>query len=125
MEVRFITGTRGPEIETPGCPALGFVLSQDGNRPDAWFLTTLAEALRAVIAGEQPECTVSQDEVSAHITPEQVEIVVSEMPDGTALFREFVPTRECATVVALWRAHLAELAEQRQAALGAAPDPAA
>jgi hypothetical protein len=78
----------------------------DGNRPDAWFLLTLAEGLRAVLAGEVPEHGVAQDEVSADITPDRVEIVVSEMPDGTALFREAAPTQECAEVVARWQAHL-------------------
>jgi hypothetical protein len=94
----------------------------DGNCPDAWFLTALAEGLRAVLAGEEPEYGVAQDEVSTLITPELVEIVVSEMPDGTALFRESMPTQECAAIVALWRAHLVDLAEQRQAEPGATAD---
>jgi hypothetical protein len=109
MESRFTTGPRGPVIETPKCPALGFVLSLDGNRQDAWFLVTLANGLRAVLSGEVPGYEVSQDEVSANITPDQVEIVVSEMPDGTALFRESAPTRECAEVVVRWQAHLQSL----------------
>lgn len=109
MESQFTTGPRGPAIETPACPALGVVLSMDGNRPDAWFLVTLARGLQVVLAGEVPGYEVAQDEVSADITPDRVEIVVSEMPDGTALFRESIPTRECAEVVARWQAHLQSL----------------
>jgi hypothetical protein len=52
MESRFTTGPRDPVIETPGCPALGFVLTLDGNRWDAWFLVTFAYGLRAVLSGE-------------------------------------------------------------------------
>jgi hypothetical protein len=110
VELRFITGPRGPAIETLGCPALGFVLSMDGNRPDAWFLLTLAEGLRAVLAREVPGYSVAQDEVSADITPDSVEIVVSELPDGTAMFREPVPTWKCAEVVARWQTYLQSFA---------------
>jgi hypothetical protein len=106
VEARFTISSRGPAIETPAYPALGFVLSQDGNRLNAWFLITLAESLRAVLAAELPESGVGQDEVNAVITPDWVEIVVSEMPDGTALFRESIPTAECAEAVARWQAHL-------------------
>lgn len=110
MEMRFTTVPKGPAIETPECPALGFVLSMDGNRPDAWFLLTLAKNLREVLAGESPGCTVAKDEVSADIDPDRVEIVVSEMEDGSAAYRDTVPTHECAEVVARWQAYLAESA---------------
>lgn len=113
MEVQFITSPHGPAIETPEWPALGFVFSQDGNRLDAWFLTALAEGLAAVLSGKEPAYVVAQDEVSAEITHEKVEIVVSEQPDGTATFRECVPIQECFAAVSLWRRHLMELSEKR------------
>ena len=108
MKATFTTGPRGPAIETPDYPALGVILSMDGNRPEAWFLIRFSEALQAVLAGDVPEYEVGQNEVSTSITPQRVEIVVSEMEDGSAAFRDSVPTQECADVVARWRAYLAD-----------------
>jgi hypothetical protein len=103
MEVRFTAGPRGPVIETPSCPALGLLLSLNGNSLDSWFLTTLEVGLQAVRSGAEPSYTVGSEDNAITIEPDRVEVDWCDGPPVT------LPIDDFADVLTRWRTHLASL----------------
>lgn len=104
--MEFTTRRGRPAVDIPACPTLGVILSIEANRLDSWFLVTLEEQLRSVLDGRAPEGGVGKDEIWADITPDRAEFTICEYKDGTAGWRDQLPTLTCLQVIERWKCHL-------------------